>query len=94
MNIPTRRHATTLLFLLRGYAQEQRRSHGKLVEREGGIQLTPDEIEEWAQEIEKECVALPRGESPLVTAATTLHRHAAPKKVIIQPNMKTKRGRK
>jgi hypothetical protein len=78
MHVPTRRHLTTILFLLRGYAQEQRRMHGKMVERPGGIQLTPDECEDWAQTLE--------GSAPAPTPAA--------RKVIIQPKPAAKRGRK
>lgn len=50
------RHVTTLLYLLRGYADQQRRMHGRLVERLGGIELTPSEMEAWADEIEAEAL--------------------------------------
>ena len=52
LNFPTERHLTTLLYLLRGYAEQQRRTHGPLVERPGGIELTPTEMETWADELE------------------------------------------
>lgn len=53
---PSERHVTTLLYLLRGYANQQRRTHGPLVERPGGIELTPSEMEAWADEIEAEAL--------------------------------------
>lgn len=46
------RHVTTLLFLLRNHAARQRFEHGPMVERPGGIELTPTEMEAWADEIE------------------------------------------
>lgn len=52
----SQRHVTTLLYLLRGYADQQRRMHGKLVERPGGIELTPTEMEAWADELEAEAL--------------------------------------
>ena len=54
---PSKRHVTTLLYLLRGYADQQRRMHGPGVERPGGIELTPSEMEAWADE--REAQALP-----------------------------------
>lgn len=54
---PSARHVTTLLYLLRGYAEQQRRMHGAMVERPGGIELTPTEMEAWADEVE--AAALP-----------------------------------
>lgn len=52
----SKRHITTLLYLLRGYAEQQRREHGPLVERPGGIELTPTEMEAWADELEAEAL--------------------------------------
>lgn len=49
----TPRHARTLCYLLRGYAEQQRRMHGPLIEKPGGIELTPSEMERWAQEVEE-----------------------------------------
>lgn len=48
-----RRQLTTVLHLLRYHAQYQRRMHGEtLSERPGGIELTPSEMETWADELE------------------------------------------
>lgn len=99
VNILTRRHLTTILFLLRGYAQEQRRSHGKLVEREGGIQLTPTECEQWADILEDEGAHLPQDTTIRTLAqeaAREMHAIAERKigRVVIQPKVKTKRGKK
>lgn len=52
----SQRHVTTLLYLLRGYADQQRRTHGPGAERPGGIELTPAECEAWADEIEAEAL--------------------------------------
>jgi hypothetical protein len=74
--------------------------HGKLVEREGGIQLTPAECDDWAQEIEDEYAALLCAKNMPTTAAGQAARElldvAARKvgKVIIKANTKTKRGRR
>lgn len=53
----SQRHVTTLLYLLRGFADQQRRMHGPMVERPGGIELTPNEMEAWADEIEAEALS-------------------------------------
>lgn len=91
MKIPTRRHAITILYLLRGYADQQRRMHGKLVERPGGIELTPTEMETWANDVEAACKDLLGSPASL---AGPVHTPAPPaRKVIIQPNTKRKRGR-
>lgn len=74
----SQRHVTTLLFLLRYYADQQRRMHGPMVERPGGIELTPNEMEAWADEIEAEALSgnsasVALGGEPLT--ATELRRH-------------------
>jgi len=48
----TPRHVTTILFLLRYHADQTRRMHGPMVERPGGIELTPTEMEAWEDELE------------------------------------------
>lgn len=62
----TRRHVTTIVYLLCGYAEQQRRMHGPLAERPGSIELTPTEMEAWAEEIEAEfhAQALPDNSPP------------------------------
>ena len=53
----SKRHVTTLLFLLRYYADQQRKLHGSLIEQAGGsFELTPNEMEAWADEIEAEAL--------------------------------------
>lgn len=47
-----RRTQTTLLYLLRGYAQQVQREHGKLVEWPGGLELRPSEMYALADAIE------------------------------------------
>ncbi len=49
---PSARHLATILHLLRYHAIEQRRLNGPLVETPGGIQLTPSEMEAWADDLE------------------------------------------
>lgn len=56
------RTLTTLLYLLRGFAQQQRRMHGPLVERPGGIELTPREMEALADDLEAGIVTLAQDE--------------------------------
>lgn len=47
------RHLTTILFLLRHYADHQRRMHGPALDSWGeGIELAPREMEQWADDIE------------------------------------------
>jgi hypothetical protein len=46
------RQRNTLLYLLRYEAEQQRRMHGKVPR--GGILLTPEEMDQWAQEIASE----------------------------------------
>jgi hypothetical protein len=52
IKLPSARHTSTLLFLLRNDATRQRFEHGAMVERPGGIKLTPSEMEAWADELE------------------------------------------
>lgn len=54
------RTLTTLLYLLRGYAVQQRRMHGPLVERPGGLELTPREMDTLADQLESGAVTLER----------------------------------
>ncbi len=54
----SRRHVATLLHLLRYHADQERRMHGPLRDTPGSFQLTPTEMEVWADAIESEYAPL------------------------------------